>query len=215
MGRPGLVQLLPQLSRVWREQRDGVTATGEQVLTLLARHPNTARFISRELAQRFVSDEPPQSLVEPLAARFLESGGNIREVLSALFASNEFWDSKGAKYKTPNQFVVSALRAAGMPLGNVRPLLGAMDQLGMPLFGCLTPDGYKNTEDAWLSPDATTRRISFVTALVRGSPSPVDAAHLEATFGSTLSEATRAALEESPRRLRAALILGSPDFMRR
>ena len=83
------------------------------------------------------------------------------------------------------------------------------------LFGCLTPDGYKNTEDAWLSPDATTRRISFVTALVRGSPSPVDAAHLEATFGSTLSEATRAALEESPRRLRAALILGSPDFMRR
>jgi len=154
-------------------------------------------------------------LVERLAARFLESGGNIREVLSALFASNEFWDSKGAKYKTPYQFVISAVRAAGMPLGNVRPLLGAMDQLGMPLFGCLTPDGYKNTEDAWLSPDATTRRISFVTALVRGSPSPVDAAHLEATFGSTLSEATRAALEESPRRLRAALILGSPDFMRR
>ena len=90
-----------------------------------------------------------------------------------------------------------------------------MDQLGMPLFGCLTPDGYKNTEDAWLSPDATTRRISFATALVRSSPGAVDAAHLEAIFGSTMSEGTRAAIEESPKGLRAALILGSPDFMRR
>ena len=64
----------------------------------------------------------------------------MREVLRTLFASNEFWDSKGAKYKTPYQFVISAGRAAGVPLGNVRPLLGAMDQLGMPLFGCLTPN---------------------------------------------------------------------------
>src|SRR5207248_161561 len=153
-----------------------------------------------------VSDEPPQSLVERLAARFLESGGNIREVLSALFASNEFWESRGAKYKTPYQFVISAVRAAGGPLGNVRPLLGAMDQLGMPLFGCLTPDGYKNTEDAWLSPDATTRRISFATALVRGSAGAVDDAHLEAIFGSTMSEGTRGVIEESPKELRAALI---------
>ena len=81
---------------------------------------------------------------------------------------------RGAKYKTPYQFVISAVRAAGLPPGNVRPLLGAMDQLGMPLFGCLTPDGYKNTEDAWLSPDATTRRIRFATALVRGGPGAVD-----------------------------------------
>jgi uncharacterized protein (DUF1800 family) len=99
--------------------------------------------------------------------------------------------------------------------GNLRPLLGAMDQLGMPLFGCLTPDGYKNTEDAWLSPDATTRRIGFATALVRSSPGAVDAEHLEAIFGSTMSDSTRAAIEASPKGLRAALILGSPDFMHR
>jgi uncharacterized protein (DUF1800 family) len=190
-------------------------AEGEEALDILAHSPATARHIAFELAQYFVADEPPQSLVERLAARFLETGGNIREVLSALFASTEFWDSKGAKYKTPYQFVISAVRAAGVPLGNVRPLLGAMDQLGMPLFGCLTPDGYKNTEDAWLSPDATTRRISFATTLVRGNPSPVDAAHLEAIFGATLSEGTRSVIQESPEGLRAALILGSPDFMRR
>ncbi len=190
-------------------------AEGEEALDILAHSPATAHHIAFELAQYFVADEPPAELVERLAARFLETGGDIREVLRTLFASNEFWDSKGAKYKTPYQFVISAVRATGVPLGNVRPLLGAMDQLGMPLFGCLTPDGYKNTEDAWLSPDATTRRISFGTALVRANPGAVDEAHLEAVFGATMSEGTRAVVQESPKGLRAALILGSPDFMRR
>ena len=190
-------------------------AEGEEALDILAHSPATARHIAFELAQYFVADEPPTGLVERLAARFVETDGNIKEVLRTLFASNEFWDSKGAKYKTPYQFVISAVRAAGVSLGNVRPLISAMDQLGMPLFGCLTPDGYKNTEDAWLSPDATTRRISFATALVQSSPVAVDAAHLRAIFGSTLSEGTRAAIEESPKGLRAALILGSPDFMHR
>jgi uncharacterized protein (DUF1800 family) len=111
--------------------------------------------------------------------------------------------------------VISAVRAAGVPLGSVRPLLGAMDQFGMPLFGCLTPDGYKNTEDAWLSPDATTRRISFATALVRGNSGVVEDTHLEVIFGSNMSEGTRAVIQESPKALRAALILGSPDFMHR
>src|SRR5438105_679692 len=99
-------------------------AEGEEALDILAHTPATAHHIAFELAQYFVSDEPPLSLVERLAARFLESGGNIREVLSALFASNEFWDSKGAKYKTPYQFVISAVRAPEIPLCNVRPLLG-------------------------------------------------------------------------------------------
>ena len=190
-------------------------AEGEEALDILARSPATAHHIAFELAQYFVADEPPPALVTRLAARFLETDGNIKEVLRTLFASNEFRNSKGAKYKTPYQFVISAVRAAGASPGKVRPLLGAMDQLGMPLFGCLTPDGYKNTEDAWLSPDATTRRISFATTLVRSSPVTVDAARLEAIFGSTLSEGTRAAIEESPKGLRAALILGSPDFMHR
>jgi uncharacterized protein (DUF1800 family) len=195
-------------------------AEGEEALDILARSPATARHIGFELAQYFVADEPPPSLVDQLAGRFLETNGNIREVLKTLFASSEFWDSAGAKYKTPYQFLISAVRAAGGPVGNIHPLLATLEQLGMPLYGCLTPDGYKNTEDAWLSPDATTRRISFATALASGetalSPSrPVDAAHLEAIFGSTMAGTTREAIMEAPQRLRAALILGGPDFMRR
>src|SRR6516165_6884057 len=213
-------------------------AEGEEALDILAKSPATARHIAFELAQYFVADEPPRPLVEQLAERFLATDGNIREMLRSLFASREFWDSYGQKYKTPYHFVVSAVRATGAPVDNIRPLLVTMRELGMPLFGCLTPDGYKNTEGAWLSPDATARRINFATALALGNlpigslvtgvalgaysdpprphaTSPVNAAALEEIFGSTMSTATREAVAEAPPGLRAALILGSPDFMRR
>jgi uncharacterized protein (DUF1800 family) len=212
-------------------------AEGEEALDILAGSPATARHISFKLAQYFVADEPPAPLVERLAGRFLAIGGDIREVLKVLFTSSEFLESYGHKYKPPYHFVVSAARAAGVPVNNTRPLLAAISQLGMPLFGCLTPDGYKNTEAAWLSPDATTRRISFATAFARGAlpvgslpPDPargvpdsllplrtssVDAARLERIFGSTMSAPTHEAIAEAPQALRAALILGSPDFMRR
>jgi hypothetical protein len=131
--------------------------------------------------------------------------------------------------------VNSAVRAAGVPVYNPRPLLGTMAALGQPLYGCETPDGYENTEAAWLSPDATLRRIDFALALARGalplgvapagSPFvlvsgarpkiPVDPAHLETLLGAGFSDRTRAALAGAPPELRAAMILGSPDFMMR
>jgi uncharacterized protein (DUF1800 family) len=208
-------------------------AEGEEALDILANSPATARHIAFEVAQYFVADEPPAPLVEQLAARFLSTGGNIREMLSLLFASHEFWESYGQKYKTPYQFVLSAARAASAPVDNTGPLLRTMNQLGMPLYGCLTPDGYKNTEGAWLSPDATAQRINFATALARGNlttgrqptasadppplhgASPVRAARLEEMFGSTMSTAVHETVAEAPPELRAALILGSPDFMYR
>ena len=91
-------------------------------------------------------------------------------MLRTLFASAEFMapEAVGAKFKTPYQFVISAARASAAPVANIAPLLGTMSQLGMPLYGCQTPDGYKNTQDAWLNPDALTRRITFATALAAG-----------------------------------------------
>jgi len=208
------------------EMKSRGKAEGEEALDILARSPKTARHIAFELAQYFVADDPPTALVDQLAARFVDTDGDIQEVLKALFTSREFWENFDRKYKTPYQFVVSAVRAAAAPVGNVRPLLAAMDQLGMPLYGCLTPDGYSNTEDAWLSPDATTRRIGFAAALAQGdlpqygangtgSAHRVDAARLQALLGPTLTEATRQAVIEAPPGLRAALLLGSPGFMRR
>jgi uncharacterized protein (DUF1800 family) len=217
-----------------RRIRSSGEAEGDEALTLLARMPATAHHIAFELAQYFVSDAPPPALVDRLAARFRETDGDIRAVLKTLFTSREFRDSAGKKYKTPYQFVLSATRAAGVEMRNPRPLLGALARLGMPAYGCQTPDGYKNTEAAWLSPDATALRISFATAMAAGklplaSPppetlplqtvadvenQPVDPARLEMILGPALTAQTHETVEETPVGLRAAVILGSPDFMR-
>jgi len=221
---------------------------GVAALDMLARSPATARHISFQLAQYFVADNPPPALVDRLAQRFQATDGDIAAVLKTLFTSREFRDSTGQKYKTPYQFVLSAARAAGVEINNPRPLLGTMARLGMGLYQCQTPDGYKNTEDAWLSPDATTLRIGFATGLARGAlpvknptgddpaaanpmaapqlvaapgepqapkSDPVEAAPLEQLLGPILGDHARAAIAEAPPALQAALILGSPDFMRR
>jgi len=222
---------------------------GEWALDVLATAPATAHHISYKLAQYFVSDTPPVALVDRLAKLFQETNGDIRAVLKALLTSPEFRDPRAhsAKFKTPYRYLLSSVRASGLPVVNVRPLLATAYQLGMPLYGCQTPDGYKNTEEAWLNPDAITRRISFAVAFASGklplerpmdssddgargikqkmkmagkgkynpdwtSP-PVYTDSLLATVAGSLSPATLASINQSEPRLRAALVLGSPDFM--
>ena len=195
---------------------------GEMALDVLAMHPSTARHLSFKLAQYFVQDAPPPALVERMARSYLDSTGDIGAVLRTLFASAEFMapDAVGAKFKTPYQFVISAVRASATPVRNIAPLLGTMAQLGMPLYGCQMPNGYKNNQDAWLNPDALTRRIAFATALAAGklapAPAPVlDAAQLQATLAGSLSNRTLTMVAASAEPLRAAMLLGSPDFMQR
>jgi uncharacterized protein (DUF1800 family) len=200
-------------------------AEGEEALDILAKSPATARHIAFALAQHFVADAPPSALVDRLAARFSKSDGDIRAVLQTLFASREFRDGVAAKYKTPYRFVVSAVRAAGVPVDDPKPLLNAMARLGQPLYGCATPDGYRDTGEAWISPDAAVLRVNFATTLAGGRlplakeagapPSGVDLADLQRLLGPALPQKTRAALAASPAELRAALLLGGPDFMRR
>ena len=88
---------------------------GEKVLDILAKHPSTARFISKKLAQRFVADNPPQTLIDRMAKTFLSTDGDIRAVLNTMFTSKEFM-SQGAyqaKVKTPFEMIVSSVRATG------------------------------------------------------------------------------------------------------
>jgi uncharacterized protein (DUF1800 family) len=153
-----------------RRRIAGGLEQGETALDILADSPATAKHLSYQLAQYFIADDPPPELVERMAQRYLATDGNLRDVLQTLFFSSEFWDRRyyGVKFKTPYEFVISATRAAGIPVVNVRPLAGTMNQLGMPLYGCQTPDGYKQTQEAWLSPEAMMTRLSFATALGGG-----------------------------------------------
>jgi uncharacterized protein (DUF1800 family) len=142
---------------------------GEEMLDLLAHHPSTAKFISRKLAMRFVSDNPPQSLVDRMAGTFLKKDGEIREVLRTMFESPEFWaaDAYRAKVKTPLEFVASSVRASGVEVQDAMPLVGNLNRMGMPLYGMQPPTGYSMKGETWVNSSALLARMNF--ALMLGS----------------------------------------------
>jgi uncharacterized protein (DUF1800 family) len=191
---------------------------GVQILDLLAAHPSTARHISYKLAQYFVNDQPPQALVQRMASRFTESQGNIRAVLGTLFQSPEFWEPTAyrQKFRTPYEYVLAIARATGQTTLDNGKWTGALKQLNMPLYACPTPDGYKNTRDAWLNPDGMMRRLNIALGLSRGMGSGVaNPNQLLQTLGNSFSSTSMTAFQSTPPPMLAAAILGSPEMMTR
>jgi hypothetical protein len=150
--------------------KDRGEGEGLEVLHRLATSPQTAHFISLKLAERFVSDDPPQALVDRMSKTFLKKKGDIREVLNTLFHSPEFWDDTTyrAKVKTPLEFVASALRATGAEIDDAQPLVGQLNRMGMPLYGAQPPTGYSMKAETWVSSSALLNRMNFALALTSG-----------------------------------------------
>ena len=141
-------------------------------------------------------------------------------MLDTLFHSNEFWNPKyaDAKFKTPFRYVVSSLRAVDAHPSDYVALQRYLRSQGQPLYGCLTPDGYKNTRSAWLNPSAILRRIDFATMLASGKFKGVQAGQVDykqvlSTTGGALSDKSLDAIQNAPDQLKTALVLGSPEFM--
>jgi uncharacterized protein (DUF1800 family) len=140
---------------------------GRELLHMLAFSPATAQFISRKLAVRFVSDDPPQALIDRMAKSYKSSGGDIAVVLKTLFRSPEFWSGTTyrAKIKTPLEFVVSAARASNADIENDLPLANNLRQMGMPVYGAIPPTGYDWKESTWVSTGALVDRMNFALNL--------------------------------------------------
>jgi uncharacterized protein (DUF1800 family) len=168
----------------------------EQVLDILAAHPSTARYIALKLATRFVSDAPPQALVDLAAARFTATRGDLREVVRTIITSPEFFapEAYRAKVKTPLEFVASALRATGAEVRNALPLARELREMGMPLYFCQPPTGYDETASTWVSAGALVNRMNFAVELGKN-----------AVRGVSLAQADD----------KLALEIGSPEFQRR
>jgi uncharacterized protein (DUF1800 family) len=212
----------------------GGESDGLQVIDILAHHPSTARFISKELAQRFVADEPPQSLVDRMAQTFTKTDGDLRAVLQTMFTAPEFF-SEGAwqsKIKSPLEMVVSAARAFNADTNDTFTLVQKVSDLGEPLYGKLEPTGYSNNGETWLSTAGVLGRINFSSTLVSGSIPGVkpdlssfggkDAPAIgRQILGHDMSPQTAAAIDQNVQNKNAepsfigSMVLGSPDFQRR
>jgi uncharacterized protein (DUF1800 family) len=171
-----------------KEFKENGESEGMKALEMLAHHPSTARFISKKLAMRFVSDDPPESLVERMAQTFLKKDGDIREVLLTMYHSPEFWapDTYRAKVKTPLEFVVSAVRASGADVQTPQVLNQQLQKLGMPLYGMQPPTGYSMKADAWVNSAALLNRMNFGLALAGGKLPGVQWNPLSATINNQL-----------------------------
>jgi uncharacterized protein (DUF1800 family) len=205
---------------------------GLKVIDILAHHPSTARFVSRKLAQRFVADNPPDSLVNAMADTFRKTDGDIRSVLRTMLDSKEFW-SQGAfraKVKSPLEMVASAVRATGAEVTFAFGLANKIADLGQPLYRKQEPTGYSNTSEEWVNSAALLARMNFALALAQntlpgvkidparfqGDPNEVARTLLFTAASAQTREAIdRGLTEKKEPPVIAGLILGSPEFQRR
>jgi uncharacterized protein (DUF1800 family) len=206
----------------------------DKAVSILSLEPPTARYISRELAEYFCCDNPPESLVNAMAATFRASDGDIAQVLGTLFASAEFKASLGRKFKDPVHYAVSALRAAygQQVILNPQPLLNWLSRMGEPLYGHETPDGYAMTEAAWSGPGEMETRFEIARVIGLGhsglyklpadtapEPAPpplIQQTHYYQALTPTLSSATVNAIAQGQAPAdRNLLFLSSPEFMHR
>jgi uncharacterized protein (DUF1800 family) len=143
---------------------------GEQVLDLLVHHASTARFVASKLARKFVSDDPPEALVDRVARTFRETSGDIRAVLRTILESPEFWSRRAlrAKVRSPLELVAGSVRALDARVDDPMGLLRAVGRIGEPLFAAQPPTGYLDTAQNWLSAGALLARIDFGLALASG-----------------------------------------------
>ena len=143
---------------------------GEEVLDLLARDPHTAHHLSFEIARHFVSDNPPEALVERMSQTYLATDGDIRAVLHTMIYSPEFWsrDAYQSKIKTPLELVASAARAVGADVDVPLPMVQWTARIGEPLYQCQPPTGYSDKAADWVNTGALLNRLNYSLTLASG-----------------------------------------------
>jgi uncharacterized protein (DUF1800 family) len=211
----------------------GTTKKGIRLLKYLAMQHATMHHVSAKLCARFVADEPPDGCIHAAVAAWQQTHGDIRAVLRAIFTSPDFWAPQAirSKVKTPFEFVVSAVRAAGIEPDDTPRLAQLVARLGEPLYQQPAPTGYAETEAHWVNSGALLARMNAAMmiakectsiATVEGHAQLVDAINSQLLAGS-MSDHTRSVIleqlgdlndPEQARVLAIGLALGGPDFQR-
>jgi len=177
---------------------DGGMKDGEEALKFLGNHASTGIFISRKLARHFVSDNPPESLVNRMADNYASTQGDIRSLLKIMIYSPEFWsrDAYRAKVKTPFELVASTARALDASVSVSLPLAQWVARMGEPLFLCQPPTGYSDKAETWVNTGALLNRLNFALAFA-GNHMPGGNVELKTLLGPKASTDPNAALDRS------------------
>jgi len=189
---------------------------GQQMLRDLAMQPSTAHYVCSKIAHHFVSENPPQSLIEKMQKTWLNNQGNIKQVMLTLFNAEEAWLDTPQKFKTPREFVISTYRAIAPNRINDRALFNALNNLGQTPFNAGSPAGFSDDESDWLGASALMARVEW-SSLVSAQIKRINAEKVMTTaLGSSISQNTYQMVMRAESRQQAnTLVLMSPEFQRR
>jgi uncharacterized protein (DUF1800 family) len=188
---------------------------GRDVLEALAHHPATAKHIATKLAVHFVADAPAPALVDTLAKRFRDSGGDLMQITKALITAPEAWQSRD-KLKKPGEWTIAAMRAGGLGLQDVRRVVNTQNLLGEPLWRPLAPKGFSDDSATWLDGMAQRLDIANQIGRITGNTGQEPDAMVDTALGPLASRETRETVKRAASRPQAlALLLMAPEFQRR
>ncbi len=193
-------------------------AQGEAALTDIARHPSTARFIATKLARHYIADAPTPAVVARIEETFRRTNGDLRATMTTLIDSPEVWAQPYAKFKQPEEYLISVMRA--LKIAQLPPGVAAVATatMGQRLYGAPGPDGWADIAAPWLSGDLVWKRVEWCEALApRVARADLDPASIgDACLGPLFSAASREAVRRAESPMQGTVILFScPEFQRR
>jgi uncharacterized protein (DUF1800 family) len=204
----------PLLGKTYPE---GGEEQARAALTDLARHPSTARFLATKLVKHFVADKPPPALVDKLAKVYQDTEGDLAAVSLALIQAPEAWSNDTRKFRSPQEFLVAALRLfnetdGGANFATTRSYLIWLRLMGQPLWAPAGPNGFPDTAADWGSPESIKLRLQIAVRFAERANG--DARKLlDAAFGQDVSSDTRATITRAASRSQAiSLLLMAPEF---
>ena len=159
---------------------------GEDIIDIIVKEEAAANFLSRHLYNFFVEDEvqvPSWETVDPkdpqaikeLSTAYMESEGNMRNVLSTLFNSDFFKNSMNLpKVKSPTELIVGVIKQTGefnSPTPGIHEFAvttlngsafeGPLAIMGQRLMNPPTVEGW-HTGSEWIDSGTLSERIGFV-----------------------------------------------------
>ena len=185
-------------------------------LTFLAERPETVEHCCVKLARHFFADEPDPRNVEVLVEAWRGTGGDLSAVAAALISAPSAFDPAFGKFKTPEDFLMSALRALGTRMVEPRALIASYGALGQAPFSAPSPAGWPDNEADWAGPDAVLKRLDYAAALAERTQDADPRTLAEDVLGLRLSgEARQAIARAESAEQGLTLLLMSPEFQRR
>ncbi len=199
-----------------RRYPDQGSETATAILRDLAVHPSTAQHVCAKLARHFLGDAAPAALIDAMAKTFLRTGGDLPSLYRMLVDAPEAWTGTRERFRSPWLWTIASLRATGTQALDGKRIIGALDQLGQPLWKPGSPAGWPDDDSAWAGPDALYRRVEVAQLIASQTRDRLDARTLAPRLlpGAVSAQTARViASAESPQ-MGVALLLVSPEFLR-